>query len=373
MLLRRGGTASAVLSIALLVAVIASTSSIANHLSLQAQALSSLVNPGRTLIILSKNAASLTDSRISADKAWEMVGKLGNMSWVKQATVQKILTAKITSQARNATAQMRLVDSVADFLKTRNARLNGTIARNFTEANMGEILAKLLSVNAGDEIAVHAYEKQMRLRVSGVFRSQTEIDSEIVAHMQLLENLTGNSEITLIELTLTDKSEAQEALSHITRVLPENLEVTQTQRPLEFLQQVSQQTLNFLAIWSIAVYAAIVATSYVIAGRLIAESDYEFAMLKVLGAGGNQLFMIIMLYTAVVAVSGAALGTALGTVGAQTASTILRWAKPAIDVTPFLEPCQIIQITLLTLAASLLGCMYPAFKIAKAKYVRRLL
>lgn len=365
MLLRRGGTASAVLSIALLVAIISSTTSIANHLSLQAQTLSSLVNPGRTLLILSRNAVSLSDSSINAGQALEIVGKLENMSWVKQVAPQKILTAKIASKAGNAKANMRLVDDAAAFLKMRSARLNGTAAVSGNEAVMGEILARLLAVNVGDEIAIQAPEAQIRLRVSGVFRSQTEIDSEIIAQLQLLKNLTGSSEITYIELTLTEKTGVHEALNQIGLILPENLRVIQAQQPLEFAQQTIWQTLNFLNIWFTVVYLAIAVAAYVIASRLIAESDYEFAMLKTLGASRNQLSMIIILYTVTVAVSGAMLGAALGTVGAQAASTILRWANPAIDLAPFLEPMQIIQTTLLTLTASILGCIYPAVKMSR--------
>lgn len=362
MLLRRGSTASAVLSIALLVAVIASTASIANHLSLQAQALSSLVNPGGTIIILDKNAASLSDSMISAEQAWIIVGKLENMSCVKHAAIQKILTAKIASQTRNVTAQVRLVEDVAAFLKMRNARLNGTAAASVAEANMGEILAGLLSVKAGDEVTIG----EARLRISGVFRSQTEIDSAIIAHMQLLKNLTGSWEATLIELILTGNSKIDEALNQITKILPENLKAVQIQQPLEFAGQTIRQTLNFLNAWFAAIYLAVAAASYVIAGRLIAESNYEFSMLKTLGAGRSQLSTLIILYILVVAASGAALGTALGTVGAQSFSSILRWMNPAVDVMPFLEPIQVIQTSLLTLAASLLGCIYPAIKIRGA-------
>lgn len=361
MLLRRGGTASAVLSIALLVAIIASTTSVANHLSLQSQALSSLVNPGRTLLILSRNAASLSDSSISAEQALEIAGKMENLSWVKQATPQKLLTAKIASEAGNATANIRLVDDAAAFLKMRNARLNGTISGD--KAIMGEILARLLAVNIGDEIAIHIHEAQIRLRISGVFRSQTEIDSEIIAPMQLLKNFTG--EITLIELVLAEKTKVPEALNHIGRILPENLRVIQAQQPLEFAQQTIRQTLNFLNLWFTVVYIAIAAASYVIAGRLTAESDYEFTMLKTLGASRNQLSMIIIMYTVMVAVSGAMLGAAIGTVGAQAASTIFRWINPTIDLAPFPEPLQIIQTTLITLAASILGCIYPAIKMPR--------
>jgi len=50
------------------------------------------------------------------------------------------------------------------------------------------------------------------------------------------------------------------------------------------MQEMNVQTLNFLGIWSLAVYAVVVVASYVIAARLMAESSYELAMLKALGA-----------------------------------------------------------------------------------------
>jgi len=37
---------------------------------------------------------------------------------------------------------------------------------------------------------------------------------------------------------------------------------------------------NFLNLWSIAVYAIVVANSYVVATRLTAESSYELATLR---------------------------------------------------------------------------------------------
>lgn len=361
-LLRKSGSPSAILSIALLVALIASTSAIANNLNLQIQALSKLVNPGGTIIIMSRSASSLTDSKISLEQARELAANLENLTWVKHASIQKILQAKILSPTKNATAYIRLVDNLEDFLKSRNPRLNGTIASSRMEANIGEILAKILSINIGDHITIQHYESQISLKVSGIFRSQTEIDSEIIATIKLLEELTKRNEVNLIEVALNEKSKIQEALAQMGRILPENLMAIQTQQLLEFTKQTIQQTLKFLDTWFIIVYIAIAIASYVITSRLIAESSYEIAMLKTLGASRSLLSTTVILYAMVVALAGSLLGIALGNVGAQVAASALRWIKPSVIIEPILELQQIIPIILLTFTSSLTGCIYPAIK-----------
>ncbi|MEM4521494.1 MAG: hypothetical protein QXF23_07215 [Candidatus Bathyarchaeia archaeon] len=362
MLLRKDDSFSAILSIALLVALIASTSSIANNLNLQVQALSRLVNVGGTIIITSRNASSLIDSKIGVEHAQELIIKLENLTCVKRLSMQKILSVQVFSSTKNATAYMRLVDDLPSFLKGRNARLNGTLASNRMEINMGEILAKILSVNVGDKVIIQHYESQVDLRVSGIFRSQTEIDSEVVASMKLLEELTLPREVSLIEVVLGERSRVQEALTQIGRILPENLIATQAQQLLEFTKQTIQQTLNFLDVWFTVVYIAIAITSYVIVNRLIAESSYELTMLKTLGAGKGLLSTSIVLYTMIVALAGSILGVAVGTVGAQVAATIFRWIKPSVIIEPTLELQQTVLIALLTLISSIAGCIFPALK-----------
>ena len=79
MLLRKGGTASSILAIALLVAILASTNATVNYLNLQAENLGRLVNPSGTHIILSQGSASIADSKISTD----LLGMLVNSSYIE--------------------------------------------------------------------------------------------------------------------------------------------------------------------------------------------------------------------------------------------------------------------------------------------------
>lgn len=203
------------------------------------------------------------------------------------------------------------------------------------------------------------------MRVVGVFRSQTQSDAELLAPMETLDRLAGNNDtVSLIEFSLKEGVNSREAVNQITQLLPENVKLVQAQQLPEFLRQMSMQTLAFLNVWFLAVYVAIAAASYVIATRLITESSYELSMLRALGAKKHVFFSLVLTYTTTVAFLGSILGIALGTAGAQTASTILKWIQQSVDITPFLEAEQALRMLLLTLASSIIGCMYPAFRYA---------
>jgi len=358
MLLRKRGMVSSILAVALLVAILASTNSIVNYIDLQVQTLGGLVNLSRTYLILGGNATSITDSQVDA----RLARKLSNLSCVGYMLPQKMLTVNLTSGSSNLMVQMRGVESDA-FFKARKAYMNGTAAKNWMEANVGEILARRFSIGLGDEVSLSFGGRQAKVRVVGVFVSQTQSDAELVVPMETANVLDGNNNtVSFIEFSLKDGVSVQEAVNRIVQTLPENVKLVQAQQMGEFAQQMSIQTLVFLNVWSLAVYAAIAAASYVVAARLIIESSYELAMLKALGAKKLTPFTLVFTYTTTVAFIGSILGTALGTVGAQTASTILRWIQPDVDMVPFLKAEQALQTLLLTLASSILGCMHPALK-----------
>ena len=368
MLLRKRGAVSSIIAIALLVAIIASTNAIVNYLNLQSETLAGLVNPRGTYLILSSNSTAITDSRLSAD----LTAKLSSLSYVKEVLPQKMLRANLTTKSSSRTVQIIGVEDVGVFLKTKGAYINGTTAKGWTEANAGEILARTLSISPGDDITLTVDDTHVKVRVVGVFRSQTQSDVKLLVPIEIVNVLAGNNDtVSIIEFYLKEGVDSREALDKIVQLLPENVRLVQTQQLKEFARQMNAQTLAFLNAWSIAVYAVVAAASYVIATRLIAESNYELALVKALGAKKRLIFTLILAYAITIALLGSILGIALGTAGTQTASTLLRWMLPSVDVTPFLEADQALRILLLTLTSSIIGCIYPALKSAPIRYVEQ--
>jgi len=368
MLLRKRGTAFSILAIVLLVAIPASTNSIINYINLQVQMLGGLVSPSRTYIILSRNSTSITDSQVDI----ELARKLSNLSYVKNVLPQKMLTVALTIGSDSPLVHVRGVEGVSVFLRSRGAYINGKTAESLEEANVGEILARALSISPGEEVGIAFENNNAKVRVVGIFRSRTQIDAELVVPMETANMLDGsNGTMSFVEFSLKEGSNSQEAMSQVMKLLPENVKLIQAQQLKDFLRQMNIQTIAFLNLWSLAVYAVVAAASYIIAISLVAESSYELSMLRALGAKKQLARTLILTYTITIAFLGSILGIALGTAGAQTASTILKWILPSVDITPFLEAEQALRILLLTLASSILGCAYPVLRFTYTKYTEQ--
>jgi len=367
MLFRKGGTTSAILAVALLVAILASMNSIANHINWQTKVLGGYVNLGGTFLILSRSSTSITDSKIDA----ELTSLFNNITDVEYTLPQRVLTATLTTDSGNHTILMRGVEDVSSFLELRRAYVNGTSAKSEAEANVGEILARLAAIDLGDEANLTVDNTTLKVKVVGVVKTTTQNDAELIVPMEAVHHFTGNDgKISIIEFTLKEDVE-EEAIFNIIKLLPTDVKVVKAQQLKEFMQDMNSQTLSFLNLWSIAVYAVVAAASYVIATRLITESSYELAMIRALGARKRLLFTLVLTYIAAVALLGSILGVAFGTVGTQMASTMLRWMWTSVEVNPFLEPSQALQMLLLTLASSTLGCLYPALRCARKSYMEQ--
>ncbi|MBC7113635.1 MAG: hypothetical protein H5T34_06465 [Candidatus Methanomethyliales bacterium] len=187
--------------IALLVAIVASTNAVTNYLNFHAEALAGLVNPTETYIILSGNFTALTDSQIGMS----ITDKLVNISYVKHVLPQKIVTANLTTSSGSLKAQVRGVNDVNAFLLSRRAYINGTTAKNRTEANVGEILARTYSISLGDVVDLAVGNRRLKVKMVGVFRSQTQSDIELIVPMETANILAGdNDTITFIEFAIKE-------------------------------------------------------------------------------------------------------------------------------------------------------------------------
>ncbi|MEM3551362.1 MAG: ABC transporter permease [Candidatus Bathyarchaeia archaeon] len=368
LLLRKRGTTSAILALALLVAIIASMNSVINYFNAQSEALAGLVRVGETYIMISRNATAPTNSQIEMDTAKH----LSEIAEISQAFPQKLLTAHLKKDTYNLTVTVRAVETVEKYLKFYTASLNGTYARKSHQANMGELLARTANITLNTTITLSTAEKTLNLKVVGIYRTQSQLDSEILIPLTALNTIAVvEAELSIIEFTIKKGVNRTYALTRLAERLPASVRIVKVQQTTAFVQAVNMQTLAFLNIWSITVYVVIAAASYIITAHLTAESAYELAMLKALGVNKKQALILITAYTATIAFLGSILGLAFGLAGAQVVSTILRWLWPTVELVPFLRNEQALKILALTLASSILGCIYPAFKSSRLMYAEQ--
>ena len=358
---RKGGNTSPILAIALLVAILASMDSVINCVTNQTQTLSTIANTGGTFIILNQSSTALSDSKIDS----KLVRLLSNDTSIRWLLPERISTITLTTSSYNHTVTIRSVEDITTFLALNGICTNGTVAKNEEEVNVGEILARVASINVGDDANITLGTSVLKARVAGIIRTQTQSDTEIVATIRATEHLTGKtSELSLIEFALNENAEEAEAINNIAHQLPTGVEIIKTQQLKEFVQGLNDQTLKFLNSWSIAVYVTVAAASYVISTRLIGDFNSELGVLRAMGAKKRFIFITIQAYTVTAILIGSMLGAAFGLAGAQIVSRILTWVWH-IEIVPFFEWSQALKLLLLTLSSSIVGCTYPAIRVAR--------
>ncbi|MCW4003049.1 MAG: FtsX-like permease family protein [Candidatus Bathyarchaeota archaeon] len=359
---RKKSTAATVLALTLLVAIVASMYAVVNFIGSQTSAIGQLARVGNRYLVLSENRASLSDSCISR----ETEGAL-SFEIVENFFAQKIFRAKLQTDLSNFTVTIRGVENLTAYLKTQSVSVNGTTAKNMDEANVGMLLANIASIGKNDYVTVSVGNVSLYIQIVGVTRAQTQLDSELIVPIETADYLTGNRVLSFIEFSFKENIDRQQALSQISGSLPTDGKVVKVQQTGLFLEQSTGETLNFLTVWSITVFVLVAAASYVVSTRLIVESGYELTMLRAIGAKRLKVSSVIFTYNVLAAVAGSVLGIALGIVGTQVVSSVLRvWQN--IPVVPFLELAQFGQILALSLLFSALGCVYPTLRLCKENF-----
>jgi ABC-type lipoprotein release transport system permease subunit len=360
MLFRRKGIASTILAIALLIALLASVNALVNNINTQTQKIADLAQTGKTYIITSQNYTSLIESQVSQNTA----NKIRTIAGIQNIITQKIFQANLTTISGTYPITIRAVDNATTYFTTKQTRTTGTYCTNPTQANIGTILANIAKTKNNETVTLSTGTKSMQTQIVGTTKSSTQSDTEITILLKTAETLTGETQTaSFIEFSLKNPTDTQ-PLTQVKKSLPTNEKIVEIQQITTFAQDTTSQFVTFLKIWSVIIYAVVIAASYIIATRLITEAKFELAMYRTIGAKRNLTIQIVLIYTVATALVGTILGLAIGIAGAQIASTAIRWTWGNLQLTPNLNPEQALQITVLSLTSATIGCLSPALKSA---------
>ena len=362
MLFRKKGTASAILAIALLIALITSVNSLVNNINTQTPILNELTNTGQTYLLTSKNSTSLSNSQIDPS----LINQIQSNPDVNYATSQQITTATLQTEHGSYTVNILGVNNVADYLINNKASINGSVSQTTTETDIGIILANLASTSLNQSVTVAVNNQTTQLTIVGITQTTKQSDTELIMPLATLQALTQNNHTgSFIEFSLKASVAGNQTIENMSQTLPSYVKIAKVEQVQTFVQDINNQTINFINVWSIAVYAVITAASFIIATRLIDESKYELYMFRALGAKKKATINLIVLHILIIAFLGSLMGIAIGIVATQVAATGVRWIWGSFTLAPFLQPQQAIEILLLTLASCLIGCVYPAVRTAQ--------
>jgi ABC-type lipoprotein release transport system permease subunit len=355
-LFRKKGTASAIVAVALLIALVTAVNCLVNNINQQTTLLTKLATTGETYLVTSKNSLGLSDSQIES----VLPAEIRNNSNVQSAFSETIAHATLTTENLTCSVVIRGLDDPAAYYKAYHASVNGSFCQNNTQANVGVILAKLVNISKNDLVNLTINGKPAAFFVAGVVQANQQTDAELTIQLSTLQSYLGADSVSCIEFSLKEPAKAESALKNITQTLPLNTKITETQQVASFAQSVNSQTVAFITLWSVAVYIVVAAASYVIAARAVNEAEYELGMIRTIGAKKNVTFQLVLTYALVIGLAGSVLGVSAGIVGTQAASTFVRWIWGNTFLAPFLEPTQALWILLFTFSASIIGSFYPA-------------
>ncbi|MBC7090726.1 MAG: FtsX-like permease family protein [Nitrososphaeria archaeon] len=339
--LLKKGFLQSTFTLSLLIASLSSAYSLANSVAFKTESFSSYIPSSGLYMIL--NGSTPSESLFNPTFA-----TLLRDSGLSQISLQRLFKAKIITSTCTFEVMVRAVDDVKAFLKHYN--VNGSLASNILDANVGELLALRAGVKVGDSLILSlAGERIFKVNVSGVFRSLSQLDSEVIVSLALSEKVFGDGKVSVIEFY-------SENVRVLANVLPRGLRLLKVQATEPFLEGLSLQTSAFLQAWSTVACTLIAAAFYTVSSRLTMESGYEIGLLRALGARKRLIYFIMFAIILTLSLISSILGTALGVVVVQSISWTLSYAFPGMPLEPFLEPFQAIQITVLALSSSIASC-----------------
>ena len=206
-LFRKKGTASAIIAIALLVALLASVNALVNNINSQTTLITKLASKGDTYLITSEDSTSLSDSQIPSS----IIGQLKNNSDIKYTIAQQTSQATLETNTGNYAITVKGIDDIQAFLKNNRASINGTVSKE-NQANIGIMLAKLASVNKNDLLNLTIASKSIQLKATSITQANQQTDTQITMPLTTLQTITqDNTQISYIEFTLKDPNKATAA------------------------------------------------------------------------------------------------------------------------------------------------------------------
>ncbi len=358
-LFRKKGTASAIIAIGLLIALLTSVTCLVNNINAQTTALTQFARIGDTYILKSQNTASLSDSQVNA----ALLDELKSNSNIKYATSQQLSPATLTANNQTYEITVHAVDDVKAYLTKNSAYINGTTPKTANEANIGIILSNLADIQKNDNITLTINGQSTQLKIVGVTRTQTQSDTQLILPLTTLQSTTSQSStVSYIEFSVKDPAKSTQTIANLTETLPPSIQLLNTQQIIPFSSNINDQTVNFINVWSIAIYIVVIAASYVTTSRLISESEYDLYTLRTLGAKKKNTLTLVLTYVLVIGLLSSLLGLSVGLVGTQVASTAVRWILGNSQLAPFIDINQTLMILFISLACAIGGGIYPAIK-----------
>lgn len=232
-------------------------------------------------------------------------------------------------------------------------------------------------VSVGSRIMINGE----KIVVKGIFSKQgmgglTSTDSIVILTSRDFEKITGESNIKVAVVRVTDPNDVESIAEEIEQAINENhgdddfASVTAMSSLLETIQNI----LGILSMVLIAIAAiALVVASIGIMNTMLTsvmERTREIGIMKAIGAENKDVMLIFIIEGMLVSIVGGCIGILLGVFGSQGMAAILSGmgagGAPAgsMALTPVITIYSIVLAISVSLIVGVLSSLYPAWKAA---------
>ena len=316
---------------------------------------------GIDLVVLQQTAIAAPYSIMNESVAWEIAG-YPEVSAVYPYIIQVLpLTTQKTTQT--VVINALLPSRVLSFYQVQT--LSGSYITDTTNDSIavGVEAARVLGVNAGENVSIGSSPNTHSLKVAGIFTTFWTVDDyDINMALPLGQQLFGKEgKISAVILKLHDKSTANLVKNKIEVVHPDLVVKTQDQYVADFSQPIKVLQANISLVSGIAVAAGVLGVSNTMLMAVV-ERRREIGILKAIGMGTGPVLVTFLQEAFVLGVVGGVAGTLLGVLVANVLTI-----PSLIGITITLDvPAQLmLEAFGIALVTALLGGLYPAARAAR--------
>jgi len=245
------------------------------------------------------------------------------------------------------------MDINIEFMAKPWLKVKGDLPGQEKQILLGNNLAGQMAKDPGDTVLINNQE----LIVSGVLNETgQQEDNIILAPLALAEELSGNSTLSLVEITLDTNPNTNADINNLKAIIP-GVKVTTVQDVMESRKEVIKRYEKFAFIVSIIVLVILVLIVLTTMLGAVNERIREIAIFRAIGFSKKDILHILFFEATLVCILGGLIGYILGVITAKGAAP-----KVETDLLINWNPLLAAIMLAVTIIVGLLAGWLPAVK-----------
>ena len=350
-------TAVTVMMLVPVVALLVSSNMVVGGYLQQASASVGLVKPSDAYVAYQAGSSSPYSSSIGYDSYLSIA-----QSNVSSALPLLTFPATITDGGRTVESSVLATNTTA-FASLRQSFVYGKVAVNGATADVGGVLAQILSLKAGDVVTVDAFSQSQTLRVVGVLNSTDQSDTSLILPISSAWSLWPQTadKASYVEFSSADNA----TLSRISA----GMTVAREEGIYQIAKSFDAQTSNLLANWTYVILVLSATAAVAAASRVVTEVSKEYRTVRAIGANLSAARALVFYELFIISGVAVVMGAALGVVSTSVLGTLFK-AMDGLPLFPNLQPIELVKFGaasfLLVLGAGSVSLAWLPRKISEA-------